>query len=110
MPLFYRLGGVYGPGEESLSLRTARVLKSPFMAFCLCWDTDLETDFVHIRNAVQAHLLVHFYMQYTHIICLYCDFIFCLIIAYLIYRSTCHNRLFLPFNLGNVKIVGPRGT
>ena len=65
MPSFYRLGGVYGPGEAMVAHRMLRMLQMRFIMFLLCWDTDQKEDFVHIRNVVQAHLLVHFYMKYT---------------------------------------------
>ena len=54
-----RLGGVYGPGEEMIMKRSIAFLETRISnLFVFEPNKELQTDFVHIRNVVQANIKV----------------------------------------------------
>ena len=55
---FYRLGGIYGPGEQAMFPRPIRSIKAKLLNFAHCLKKDLLIDLVHIDNAVQGHIKV----------------------------------------------------
>ena len=58
--LLLRLAGVYGPGEKMIVKRSLAYLDSKIASSFVCYDKNLQTDFVHIRNVVQATVKVTF--------------------------------------------------
>ena len=59
-----RLAGVYGPHEQIIVGRTFRSLLNGCDMFS-CFPEDVKVDFVHIDNAVQAHVKAGFYFRGT---------------------------------------------
>ena len=53
-----RLAGVYGPGEKMIVKRSLAYLDSKIASSFVCYNKNLQTDFVHIRNVVQATVKV----------------------------------------------------
>lgn len=60
MFLHFRLAGVYGPGEKMIVKRSLAYLDSKIASSFVCYNRNLQTDFVHIRNVVQATVKVTF--------------------------------------------------
>ena len=63
--LFLRLAGVYGPGEKMIVKRSLAYLDSKIASSFVCYNKNLQTDFVHIRNVVQATVKVIFISRYS---------------------------------------------
>ena len=53
-----RLPGVYGPKEDMIVRRSLAYLESRTYSSFVCYNKNLHTDFVHIRNVIQAHIKV----------------------------------------------------
>ena len=54
----FRLGGVYGPGEQTILGRSLKLMSTKLGFLSFCHRRDLKIDFLHIDNAVQGHLKV----------------------------------------------------
>ena len=55
---FFRLPGVYGPGEEIIVKRTYAYINSFISSFFVLHKKDLKIDWIHVRNVVQAQFKV----------------------------------------------------
>ena len=64
MFLHFRLAGVYGPGEKMIVDRSLAYLDSKIAPSFVCYNKNLQTDFVHIRNVIQATVKVIFISRY----------------------------------------------
>ena len=53
-----RLGGVYGPGEQTILGRSLKLMSTKLGFLSFCHRPDLKIDFLHIDNAVQGHFKV----------------------------------------------------
>ena len=56
--LLYRIGGIYGPNEASMLPRAAKMMTMGFFNIRHSGYQKLKIDFLHIDNAVQAHIKV----------------------------------------------------
>ena len=63
--LLLRLAGVYGPGEKMIVKRSLAYLESKIASSFVCYNKNLQTDFVHIRNVVQATVKVNFISRHS---------------------------------------------
>ena len=64
--LLLRLAGVYGPGEKMIVKRSLAYLDSKIASNFVCYNRNLQTDFVHIRNVVQSTIKVTFIARYSY--------------------------------------------
>lgn len=56
--MVYRIGGLFGPNERATIPRAIQCIEAGILNWAHSLNEELKIDFLHIDNAVQAHIKV----------------------------------------------------